>query len=198
MGAVCHTAPATILDHRHEHDCVRAPLRHSCNTQERPDHLYSNDIRVAGHNRCLFDTHAAHWRPHWHRCADCRARTTLPLPHLAAFTAFTAYTTCRPLRPTYRAPRGRTLCGVLRVSWTGRQNAPDSYLLTISVDFCPSGEHRLLAQVTNREAVKQFRTWLAAPAPAVAAAGRSDRLDDLPVQPRPVIADTSGDGLTLL
>ncbi|MFD8395395.1 endonuclease domain-containing protein [Streptomyces sp. NPDC059680] len=45
--AVCRTAPAVVLDHCHEHGYVRAPVCHSCNTQERPDHLYSNDIRVA-------------------------------------------------------------------------------------------------------------------------------------------------------
>lgn len=44
--AVCRTAPAAVLDHCHEHGYVRAPVCHSCNTQERPDHLYSNDIRV--------------------------------------------------------------------------------------------------------------------------------------------------------
>ncbi|MGW3137768.1 hypothetical protein [Streptomyces sp. NPDC001139] len=173
---------------------VVRPLCHFCNTQERPDHLYSNDIRVAGHYRRLFGTHAANWLPHWHRCDGCRARTTLPLPHLAAFTA---HITCRPLRLTHRAPRGRTPCGVLRVSWIGHHNAPRSCLLTISVDFCPSGEHRLLAQVPYRNAVEQFRSWLAATAPAVAAAAGPDCLDDLPAQPRPVIVDASGDDLAL-
>ncbi|WP_406054132.1 endonuclease VII domain-containing protein [Streptomyces sp. NBC_01077] len=192
--AVCRTAPAAVLDHCHEHGYVRAPVCHSCNTQERPDHLYSNDIRVAGHYTRLFDTHAADWLPHWHRCPGCRARTTLPLPHLAAWTAHTA---CRAMRPAHRAPRGRKPCGLLRVSWTGSQNAPGSCLLTVAVDLCPTGEHRVLTQVPYREAVLQFRTWLAVAAPAVAAAAGPDRLDGLPDRVRPVIADTSGEDLAL-
>ncbi|MBT2545255.1 recombinase [Streptomyces sp. ISL-44] len=192
--AVCRTAPAAVLDHCHEHGYVRAPVCHSCNTQERPDHLYSTDIRVAGHYTRLFDTHAADWLRHWHRCPGCRARTTLPLPHLAAWTAHTA---CRSLRPTHSAPRGRKPCGVLRVSWTGSQNTPRSCLLTVAVDFCPSGEHRVLAQVSYREAAEQFRTWLAETAPAVAAAAGPDRLDDLPTRFRPVVADTSSEGSAL-
>ncbi|WP_225080781.1 endonuclease domain-containing protein [Streptomyces sp. CoT10] len=192
--AVCRTAPAAVLDHCHEHGYVRAPVCQSCNTQERPDHLYSNDIRVANRYTRLFDTDTDHWLRHWHRCPGCRARTTLPLPHLAAWTAHIA---CRSLRPTHRAPRGRKPCGVLRVSWTGSQNAPRSCLLTIAVDFCPSGEHRVLARVPYREAVERFRAWLAETAPAVAAAAGPDRLDGLPAQFRPVIADTSGEGLAL-
>ncbi|GGJ59160.1 endonuclease domain-containing protein [Streptomyces brasiliensis] len=195
--AVCCTAPATVLDHCHEHGYVRAPVCHSCNTQERPDHLYSNDIRVANHYTRLFNTHTADWLRHWHRCPGCRARTTLPLPHLAAWTAFIA---CRSLRPTHRAPhgsRGRKPCGVLRVSWTGSHSAPGSCLLTVAVDFCPSGEHRVLARVPYREAAERFSTWLAETAPAVAAAAGPDRLDGLPARFRPVIADTSGEGLAL-
>ncbi|WP_438290496.1 endonuclease domain-containing protein [Streptomyces sp. HUAS TT7] len=192
--AVCRTAPAGVLDHCHEHGYVRAPVCQSCNTQERPDHLYSNDIRVAGRYTRLFDTDAVAWLRHWHRCPGCRARTTLPLPHLAAWTAHTA---CRSLRPTHRAPRGRTPCGILRVSWTGSQNAPRSCLLTVAVDFCPSGEHRILAQVPYREAAERFRTWLTETAPAVATAAGPDRLDDLPTQIRPVIADTNGEGQAL-
>ncbi|MEU1307773.1 endonuclease domain-containing protein [Streptomyces cinnamoneus] len=194
MCAVCRTAPATVLDHCHEHGYARAPVCQSCNTQERPDHLYSSDIRVASRYTRLFHTGTDDWLRHWHRCSGCRARTTLPLPHLAAWTASIA---CRPLRPTHRASRGREPCGVLRVSWTGNQNAPRSCLLTVTVDFCPSGEHRLLAQVPYREAAGQFRTWLAETAPAVAAVAGPDRLDGLPAQPRPVIADTNGEGLAL-
>ncbi|MEU6537968.1 endonuclease domain-containing protein [Streptomyces sp. NPDC047000] len=192
--AVCRTAPAAVLDHCHEHGYVRAPVCQSCNTLERPDHLYSNDIRVANRYTRLFHTDTDDWLRHWHRCPGCRARTTLPLPHLAAWTAHTA---CRSLRPTHRAPRGRTPCGVLRVSWTGSQNTPRSCLLTVTVDCCPSGEHRLLAQVPYREAVERFRVWLAETAPAVAAAAGPDRLDGLPTEPRPVVADTSGEGLAL-
>ncbi|MEZ3181318.1 endonuclease VII domain-containing protein [Streptomyces pimonensis] len=192
--AVCRTAPATVLDHCHEHGYVRAPLCQSCNTQERPDHLYSNDIRVANRYTRLFHTDTDDWLRHWHRCPGCRARTTLPLPHLAAWTAHIA---CRSLRPTHRAPRGRKPCGVLRVSWTGSQNAPRSCLLTVAVDFCPSGEHRVLAHVPYREAAERFRVWLAETAPAVAAAAGPDRLDGLPAQFRPVIADTSGEDLEL-
>ncbi len=192
--AVCRTAPATVLDHCHEHGYVRAPVCQSCNTQERPDHLYSNDIRVANRYRRLFHTDTDDWLRHWHRCPGCRARTTLPLPHLAAWTAHTA---CRSLRPTHRASGGREPCGVLRVSWTGSWQAPRSCLLTVAVDFCPSGEHRVLAQVPYREAAERFRAWLAQTAPAVAAAAGPDRLDDLPAQSRPVIADTSGEGLAL-
>jgi hypothetical protein len=192
--AVCRTAPAAVLDHCHEHGYVRAPVCQSCNTQERPDHLYSNDIRVANRYTRLFHTDTHDWLCHWHRCPGCRARTTLPLPHLAAWTAHIA---CRSLRPTHRAPRGRKPCGVLRVSWTGSQNAPRSCLLTVAVDFCPSGEHRVLARVPYREAAEQFRVWLAETAPAVAAAAGPDRLDGLPAQFRPVIVDTSGDGLAL-
>ncbi|MCJ0875272.1 endonuclease domain-containing protein [Streptomyces sp. AP-93] len=192
--AVCRTAPAGVLDHCHEHGYVRAPVCQSCNIQERPDHLYSNDIRVADRYTRLFDTDTLEWLRHWHRCPGCRARTTLPLPHLAAWTAHTA---CRPLRPTHRGSRGRALCGVLRVSWTGSQNTPRSCLLTVTVDFCPSGEHRVLAQVPYREAAERFGAWLAEAAPDVAAAAGPDRLDGLPAQSRPVIADTSGDGLAL-
>jgi hypothetical protein len=83
------------------------------------------------------------------------------------------------------------------VSWTGSQNAPRSCLLTVAVDCCPSGEHRVLARVPYREAVERFRVWLAETAPAVAAAAGPDRVDDLPAQPRPVIADTNGEGLAL-
>ena len=192
--AVCRTAPATVLDHCHEHGYVRAPVCQSCNTQERPDHLYSNDIRVANRYARLFHTDADDWLRHWHRCPGCRARTTLPLAHLAAWTAHIA---CRSLRPTHRAARGRTPCGVLRVSWAGSQNAPRSCLLTVAVDFCPSGEHRVLARVAYREAAERFRAWLAETAPAVAAAAGPDRLDGLPAEFRPVIADTSGGGLEL-
>ncbi|KNB52276.1 endonuclease domain-containing protein [Streptomyces caatingaensis] len=194
MCAVCGTAPATVLDHCHEHGYVRAPVCQSCNTQERPDHLYSNDVRVAGHYTHLFDTGTDDWLRHWHRCPGCRARTTLPLPHLAAWTAHIA---CRSLRPTHPASRGRKPCGVLRVSWTGSHNTPRSCLLTVAVDSCPSGEHRVLAQVPYREAVERFRVWLAETAPAVAAAAGPDRLDGLPARSRPVIADTSGEGLAL-
>ncbi|WP_093879249.1 endonuclease domain-containing protein [Streptomyces sp. TLI_105] len=189
--AVCHTAPAAVLDHCHEHGYVRAPLCQSCNTQERPDHLYPNDIRVTDRYTRLFTTHAHHWLHHWHRCPGCRTRTTLPLPHLAAWTAHTA---CCPLRPTHRdthSSRGRKPCGTLRVSWTGSHHAPHTCLLTIKVDFCPSGEHRDLAQIPYRQAAEQFRIWLAETAPTVAAAAGPDRLDDLPTQFRPVIADTS-------
>lgn len=192
--AVCRTAPATVLDHCHEHGYVRAPVCQSCNTQERPDHLYSNDIRVANRYTRLFHTDADDWLRHWHRCPGCRARTILPLAHLAAWTAQTA---CRSLRPTHRAPGGRKDCGVLRVSWAGSQNAPRSCLLTVAVDFCPSGEHRVLARVPYREAAERFRAWLTETAPAVAAAAGPDRLDGLPAQFRPVIADTSGEDLEL-
>jgi hypothetical protein len=192
--AVCCTAPAAVLDHCHEHGYVRAPVCPSCNTLERPDHLYDNDIRVASRYRRLFDTDAVGWLHHWHRCPGCRTRTTLPLPHLAAWTAHTA---TRTLRPAHPGSRGRKPCGMLRVSWTGSQNTPRSCLLTVSVDFCPSGEHRVLARVPYREAVERFGTWLAETAPAVAAEAGPDRLDGLPATPRPVIADTSGDGLAL-
>ncbi|MFJ9560540.1 endonuclease domain-containing protein [Streptomyces fuscichromogenes] len=192
--AVCRAAPATVLDHCHEHGYVRAPVCQSCNTLERPDHLYSNDIRVANRYTRLFRTDTDDWLRHWHRCPGCRARNTLPLPHLAAWTAHTA---CRSLRPTHRASGGRRPCGVLRVSWTGSQNTPRSCLLTVTVDFCPSGEHRVLAQVPYREAAERFRAWLAETAPAVAAAAGPDRVDDLPAQIRPVIADTGGKDLEL-
>ncbi|MFB7293407.1 endonuclease domain-containing protein [Actinacidiphila glaucinigra] len=188
--AFCGSAPASVLDHCHEHGYVRAPVCHSCNTQERPDHLYDNDIRVASHYTPLFHTHVADWLRHWHRCPGCRTRTTLPLPHLAAWTASIA---CRPLRPTHPGPRGRTPCGVLRVSWTGSHNTPRSCLLTVAVDFCPSGEHRVLEQVPYREATERFRIWLTQTAPDLAAAAGPDRLDRLPTQFRPVIADPTGE-----
>ncbi|WP_369222922.1 hypothetical protein AB5J52_17365 [Streptomyces sp. R39] len=69
--------------------------------------------------------------------------------------------------------------------------------LITSVDFCPSGEHRVLAQLPYREAADRFRAWLAETAPAVAAAAGPDRLDDLPAQSRPIIADTGGKDLEL-
>ncbi|MFJ2008621.1 endonuclease domain-containing protein [Streptomyces chartreusis] len=195
--AICRTASAAVLDHCHEHDYVRAPVCHSCNTLERPDHLYSNDIRVASRYTRLFDTHTVDWLRHWHRCPGCRTRTTLPLPHLAAWTAHVA---CRSLRPTHRDARGsraRKPCGALRVSWTGSQNAPRSCLLTVTVEFCPSGEHRVLAQVPYHEAAERFGTWLAETAPTVAAAAGPDSLDGLPTRSRPVIVDTSSEGLAL-
>ncbi len=192
--AVCGTASAAVLDHCHEHGYVRAPVCQSCNTLERPDHLYSNDIRVANRYTRLFDTDTDDWLRHWHRCPGCRVRTTLPLPHLAAWTAHIA---CRSLRPTHHASRGRKPCGVLRVSWTGSPQAPRSCLLTVAVDCCPSGEHRVLARVPYREAVERFRIWLAETAPAVAAAAVPDRLDGLPARPRPVIVDTDAEGTAL-
>ncbi|MFJ6250600.1 MULTISPECIES: endonuclease domain-containing protein [unclassified Streptomyces] len=195
--AVCRTAPATVLDHCHEHGYVRAPLCQSCNTQERPDHLYPNDIRVTDRYTRLFTTHATEWLSHWHRCPGCRTRTTLPLPHLAAWTAHIA---CRPLRPTHRdthSSRGRKPCGTLRVAWTGSHHTPHTCRLTVTVDFCPSGEHRDLAHLPYRQAAEQFRIWLAETAPTVAAAAGPDRVDDLPTQFRPVIPDTSGEDLGL-
>ncbi|MEU2718897.1 hypothetical protein [Streptomyces sp. NPDC007205] len=144
---------------------------------------------MANRYRRLFDTDTDDWL----RCPGCRAPTTLPLPHLAAWTAHIACRCCA--RPT--APGGRKPCGVLRVSWTGSQNAPCSCLLPVAVDFSPSGEHRVLARVPCCEAVDRFRVWLAETAPAVAAAAGPDRLDGLPPNPRPVIADTSGEGLAL-
>ncbi|MEU5398331.1 endonuclease domain-containing protein [Streptomyces sp. NPDC005963] len=194
LCAVCHGAPATVLDHCHEHGYVRAPVCQSCNTRERPDHLYANDVRVAHRYTRLFHTDAADWLRHWHRCTGCRARTVLPLPHLAAWTAFIG---CRSLRPSHRGSRGREPCGVLRVSWTGSQNTPRSCLFMVTVDFCPAGEHRVLARVPYREAAERFRAWLADTAPTVATAAGPDRLDRLPAQPRPVVADTSGEGLAL-
>ncbi|MER7820078.1 hypothetical protein [Streptomyces sp. NPDC096153] len=67
-------------------------------------------------------------------------------------------------------------------------------MLTVTVDFCPSGEHRVLARVTYREAAERFGLWLAETAPAVATAAGPDRLDGLPARVRPVIADTSSEG----
>ncbi|MEW2552232.1 endonuclease domain-containing protein [Streptomyces zhihengii] len=194
LCAVCREAPATVLDHCHEHGYVRAPVCQSCNTRERPDHLYADDVRVANRYTRLFGTGADDWLRHWHRCTGCRARTVLPLPHLAAWTAFIA---CRSLRPTHRASRGRAPCGDLRVSWTGSQNTPRTCLFTVSVDFCPAGEHRVLARVPYREAAERFRGWLADTAPAVAAAAGPDRVDDLPERPRPVVADPGGEGMGL-
>ncbi|MFD4977834.1 hypothetical protein [Streptomyces sp. NPDC058424] len=153
---------------------------------------------MANHYTRLFRTHTADRLRHWHRCPGCRARTTVPLPHLAARTALIA---CRSLRPTHCDPRGcraRKPCGVLRVSWTGSHYAPGSCLLTVAVGFCLSGEHRVLARVLYREAAERFCTWPAETAPAVAAAAGPDRLDGLPARLRPVIADTGGEGLALL
>lgn len=79
----------------------------------------------------------------------------------------------------------------------GQSERPRSCLLTVAVDCCPSGEHRVLARVPYREAVDRFRIWLAETTPAVAAAAGPDRVDGLPAQSRPVIADTSGEGLAL-
>ncbi len=190
LCAVCRTVPAAVLDHCHEHGDVRAPVCRSCNTLERPDHLYSTDVRVADRYARLFGSDAVTWLGHWHRCTGCRARTTLPIPHLAAWTAHVA---CRSLRPSHRPPDGRRRpCGVLRVSWTGSHHAPRSCLFTVSVDFCPSGEHRVLARVPYREAAGRFAAWLAETAPVVAAEAGPDRLDGLPTRFRPVVVDTGG------
>ena len=195
--AVCQEAPACVIDHCHEHSYVRAPLCQSCNTRERPNYLYPNDIYVTNRYTPLFHTHVQDWLQHWHRCPGCRTRTTLPLPHLAALTALLVG---EPLRPTHRDPhssRSRTPCGELRASWTGSHNTPGSCTITLSLDYCPSGEHRALAHIPYREALDRFRSWLAMTAPAVAAAAGPGRHDTAPVQFRPVIPDTSGEGLAL-
>ena len=195
--AVCQEAPACVIDHCHEHGYVRAPVCQRCNTRERPNYLYPNDIYVTSRYTALFRTNAQDWLRHWHRCPGCRTRTTLPLPHLAALTALLVG---EPLRPTHRDPhssRSRTPCGELRASWTGSHNTPGSCMISLSLDYCPSGEHRTLAHVPYREALDRFRTWLAEAAPAVAAAAGPDRHDTAPVRFRPVIADTSGEGLAL-
>ncbi|WP_236653303.1 endonuclease domain-containing protein [Streptacidiphilus melanogenes] len=192
--AVCRDAPAAVLDHCHEHGYVRAPACQPCNTRERPNYLYSNDVYVTGRYVPLFRTQVQDWLRHWHRCDGCRARTTLPLPHLAALTAILVG---EPLRPTHRdagSSRGRRPCGELRASWTGSHHAPGSCMIKLSVDYCPSGEHRTLAQVMYREAVDRFGTWLAETAPAVAAAAGAGRHEAIPAQFRPVIPDASGEG----
>ncbi|MFB7112163.1 hypothetical protein [Streptomyces sp. NPDC056291] len=149
---------------------------------------------MANHYTRLFHTHIADRL----RCPGCRARTTLPLPHLAARTVLIA---CRSLRPAHRDPRGsraRKPCGVLRVSWTGSHHAPGSCLLTVAVGFCPFGEHPVLARVLYREAADRFCAWPAGTAPAVAAAAGPDCLDGLSARFRSVIADASGEGLALM
>jgi hypothetical protein len=195
--AVCQEAPASAIDHCHEHRYVRAPVCQACNTRERPNYLYSNDVYVTNRYASLFHTHAEDWLRHWHRCPGCRARTTLPLPHLAALTALLVGA---PLRPTHRVPHssgGRTPCGELRASWAGSHNQPRSCVITLSVDYGPSGELRTLAQIPYRAAVDRFRTWLAETAPEVAAAAGPSRHDTVPTQFRPVIPDTSSAGLSL-
>ncbi|MEZ0095607.1 endonuclease domain-containing protein [Streptacidiphilus sp. EB129] len=197
MCALCQEAPASVLDHCHEHGYVRAPLCQPCNTRERPNYLYSNDVHVTSRYADLFHARAEDWLKHWHRCPGCRARTTLPLPHLAALTALLVG---EPLRPTHRNPhssRGRKPCGELCASWTGSHNTPASCLITLALDSCPSGEHRTLAQVPYRQAVDQFRTWLAKTAPSVATAAGPGRHDNTPTHFRPVIADTSSEDLAL-
>ncbi|MFJ5220914.1 endonuclease domain-containing protein [Streptomyces sp. NPDC088354] len=189
--AVCQEAAASVIDHCHEHGYVRAPVCQACNTRERPNYLYRNDIYVTDRYVSLFHSHAQDWLRHWHRCPGCRARTTLPLPHLAALTAVLVGA---PMRPTHRVPhssRGRIPCGELRASWTGSHNQPRSCMITLSVDYCPGGEHRILAKVPYRTAVDRFRTWLAEMAPEVAAAAGPSRYDTVPAQFRPVIPDTS-------
>ncbi|MER5561262.1 endonuclease domain-containing protein [Streptomyces sp. NPDC002506] len=54
--ALCAAAPASFLDHCPEHGYVRTPLCRSCNTQEHPDRLYSNDVSVTRRPTRLFDT----------------------------------------------------------------------------------------------------------------------------------------------
>jgi hypothetical protein len=195
LCAVCRQAPASVLDHCHEHGYVRAPVCPSCNTRERPEFLYRTDVLVGSRYLDLFGTRVEDWLRHWHRCPGCRTRSTLPLAHLAALAAHLAAAT---LRPTHREPgRGRKPCGVLRASWTGSQNAPASCEITVAVDFCPTGEHRVLERVSYREAAGRFRAWLAVTAPVVAAAAGPGRHDGIPAQFRPVVADTSGEGLAL-
>lgn len=197
MCAVCQNVPASVLDHCHEHGYVRAPVCPSCNTRERPNYLYRDDVHVTARYEDLFHAHAKDWLGHWHRCPGCRARTALPLPHLAALTALLAG---EPLRPTHRDPhssRNRKPCGELRASWSGTHNTPNTCTITISVDFCPSGEHRTLTKVPYREALERFRTWLAEAAPDVAAAAGPGRHESVPARFRPVIADTSSEGLAL-
>lgn len=194
---VCQVAPASVIDHCHEHGYVRAPVCQACNTRERPNFRYTNDVYVTSRYASLFQAHAENWVRHWHRCPGCRSRTTLPLPHLAALTALLVGA---PVRPTHRVPhssRGRTPCGELRASWAGSHNQPRSCVITLSVDYCPSGEHRTLAQVPYRSAVDRFRTWLAETAPEVAAVAGPSRHDTAPVQFRPVIPDVSSAGLGL-
>ncbi|MEY9874638.1 hypothetical protein ABH931_004138 [Streptacidiphilus sp. MAP12-33] len=197
LCAVCQETPALVLDHCHEHGYVRAPVCQSCNTRERPNYLYSNDVHVTSRYAHLFGTHAEHWLRHWHRCPGCRSRTTLPLPHLAALTARLVG---EPLRPRHRdtsSSRGRKPCGELRASWSGSPTAPGSCVITVGVDFCPSGEHRTLAQIPYREAVDGFRTWLTETAPVVAAVAGPGRHDHVPAQFRPVVADTSSEDQAL-
>ncbi|MFB7293766.1 endonuclease domain-containing protein [Actinacidiphila glaucinigra] len=189
--AVCEEAPASVIDHCHEHGYVRAPVCQGCNTRERPNYLYRNDVYVTDRYASLFHTHAQDRLRHWHRCPGCRARTTLPLPHLAALTALLVGA---PVRPTHRvrhSSRRRTPCGELRASWMGSYNQPRSCVITLSVDYCPSGEHSTLAQVPYRVAVDRFRVWLSETAPEAAAAAGPSRHDTVPAQFRPVIPDTS-------
>jgi hypothetical protein len=193
LCAVCRRAPATVVDHCHEHGYVRAPVCPSCNTRERPNYLYSNDVQVTDRYHDLFHSHAQDWLAHWHRCPGCRTRTTLPLPHLAALIALLAG---QPLRPTHRDPhssRARRACGELRAAWTGSQNTPNSCVITISLDFCPTGEHRILTRISYKDAVELYRAWLAETAPAVAAAAGPGRHDTVPVQFRPVVPDADCD-----
>ncbi|WP_236653308.1 endonuclease domain-containing protein [Streptacidiphilus melanogenes] len=195
--AVCQEAPASVIDHCHEHGYVRAPVCASCNTRERPNYVYSNDVYVTNRYASLFQLRAEAWLTHWHRCSGCRARTTLPLAHLAALTALLAG---EPRRSTHRDPtssRRRRPCGELRASWKGSAAAPGSCVITVGVDFCPSGEHRVLAQVSYRDAVNMFRDWLTETAPGLAAVAGPGRHDRVPRQFRPVIAETSGEGPAL-
>lgn len=92
--------------------------------------------------------------------------------------------------------RTRALRRPARVLDGQSEHAPHC-LFTVSVDFCPAGEHRVLARVPYREAAERFRGWLADTAPAVAAAAGPDRVDDLPERPRPVVADPGGEGMGL-
>lgn len=189
LCAVCQKKPAFALDHCHDHGMVRAPVCSPCNMNER---LQSQRESAGESSRLWYQVmhgEVSVWLRHWHRCAGCRERNTLPMSHMAAYTA---HIVGSPLRPRHR--KGEWQCGWLMPSWVGSPLAPAA--CTISVDFrstCIDHQSGLLAEVPYREALALVRSFIQEKAPDVAAAAGPGDLGRAPAVFRPVVADDGQD-----